>query len=93
MYVEPELGSISPGTARVTRSALRPVLAPDGDDPVGYAIEVRVVNVFGHAHPAIVEAVTRQLSTLGHVSNFFASEPQISLAERLLAFLAAHPTT
>ena len=42
------------------------------------------VNALGHAHPAIVEAVTRQLSTLGHVSNFFASEPQISLAERLL---------
>jgi hypothetical protein len=50
--VEPELGSISPGTARVTRSALRPILAPGDDDPVGYAVEVRVVTVFGHAHPA-----------------------------------------
>ncbi len=42
------------------------------------------VNALGHAHPAIVEAVTTQLSTLGHVSNFFASEPQITLAEKLL---------
>jgi acetylornithine/N-succinyldiaminopimelate aminotransferase len=42
------------------------------------------VNALGHAHPAVVEAVTRQLSTLGHVSNFFATEPQIRLAERLL---------
>ncbi len=42
------------------------------------------VNALGHAHPAVLEAVTRQLSTLGHVSNFFATEPQISLAERLL---------
>ena len=42
------------------------------------------VNALGHAHPAVVEAVTRQLSTLGHVSNFFATEPQIALAERLL---------
>jgi acetylornithine/N-succinyldiaminopimelate aminotransferase len=42
------------------------------------------VNALGHAHPAVVEAVTRQLSTLGHVSNFFATEPQILLAERLL---------
>jgi acetylornithine/N-succinyldiaminopimelate aminotransferase len=42
------------------------------------------VNALGHAHPAVIEAVTRQLSTLGHVSNFFASEPQITLAERLL---------
>jgi acetylornithine/N-succinyldiaminopimelate aminotransferase len=42
------------------------------------------VNALGHAHPELVEAVTRQLSTLGHVSNFFATEPQITLAERLL---------
>jgi acetylornithine aminotransferase len=42
------------------------------------------VNALGHAHPAVVGAVTRQLSTLGHVSNFFATQPQITLAERLL---------
>lgn len=47
------------------------------------------VNSLGHAHPAIVEAVTTQLETLGHVSNFFASEPQIALAERLLGLLGA----
>ncbi len=43
------------------------------------------VNALGHAHQAIVGAVTRQLDTLGHVSNFFATPPQIELAERLLA--------
>ncbi len=42
------------------------------------------VNALGHAHPALVGAVTDQLSTLGHVSNFFATEPQVRLAERLL---------
>ena len=42
------------------------------------------VNVLGHAHPAVVQAVTTQLETLGHVSNFFATVPQITLAERLL---------
>ena len=31
------------------------------------------VNALGHAHPALVEAVTDQLQTLGHVSNFFTS--------------------
>jgi acetylornithine/N-succinyldiaminopimelate aminotransferase len=46
------------------------------------------VNALGHAHPAVVEAVTRQLSTLGHVSNFFATEPQIHLAERLLDLIS-----
>jgi acetylornithine aminotransferase len=40
------------------------------------------VNALGHAHPAIVEAVSRQVATLGHVSNFFASRPQVELAER-----------
>jgi acetylornithine aminotransferase len=45
------------------------------------------VNALGHAHPALVEAVTRQLQTLGHVSNFFATEPQVALAERLLSLL------
>jgi acetylornithine aminotransferase len=42
------------------------------------------VNSLGHGHPAVVDAVTRQLRTLDHVSNFFASEPQIRLAERLV---------
>jgi acetylornithine/N-succinyldiaminopimelate aminotransferase len=45
------------------------------------------VNALGHAHPALVEAVTDQLSTLGHISNFFASLPQVSLAEKLLDLL------
>ena len=45
------------------------------------------VNALGHAHPAIVAAVTGQLTTLGHISNFFASEPQIGLAEKLLALI------
>ncbi|MFE2726897.1 acetylornithine transaminase [Kitasatospora sp. NPDC059327] len=43
------------------------------------------VNALGTAHPAVVEAVTRQISTLGHVSNLFMAEPTIALAERLLA--------
>jgi acetylornithine/N-succinyldiaminopimelate aminotransferase len=42
------------------------------------------VNSLGHAHPALVEAVTRQMSQLGQVSNFFTSAPQVVLAERLL---------
>ncbi|MBF6176883.1 Acetylornithine aminotransferase [Nocardia otitidiscaviarum] len=43
------------------------------------------VNSLGHAHPAILEAVTQQLGTLGHTSNLYASEPVLELAERLLA--------
>ncbi len=48
------------------------------------------VNVLGHAHPAVVAAVTRQIATLGHVSNLYAAEPPVALAELLLA-LAGRP--
>jgi acetylornithine aminotransferase len=41
------------------------------------------VNSLGHAHPVLIEAVTRQVSLAAHVSNLFASEPQLALAERL----------
>ncbi|MCK8678267.1 acetylornithine transaminase [Streptomyces lichenis] len=43
------------------------------------------VNALGHAHPAVVAAVTGQIGRLGHVSNLYAAEPPIALAERLLA--------
>ncbi|HEX6232949.1 MAG TPA: acetylornithine transaminase [Jiangellaceae bacterium] len=42
------------------------------------------VNSLGHAHPLLTSAITAQVATLGHVSNFFASGPQIALAERLI---------
>ncbi|MFD3927805.1 acetylornithine transaminase [Streptomyces sp. NPDC058614] len=42
------------------------------------------VNALGHAHPAIVEAVSAQIGRLGHVSNLFVAEPPVALAERLL---------
>ncbi|MEU6385275.1 acetylornithine transaminase [Streptomyces bauhiniae] len=42
------------------------------------------VNALGHAHPAVVRAVTEQIGTLGHVSNLFVAEPPVALAERLL---------
>jgi acetylornithine/N-succinyldiaminopimelate aminotransferase len=42
------------------------------------------VNALGHAHPAIVEAVSKQIASLGHVSNLFVAEPPVALAERLL---------
>lgn len=40
-------------------------------------------NVLGHAHPAIVKVVSRQISTLGHVSNFYAHPNVLELAEKL----------
>ena len=41
-------------------------------------------NILGHAHPTIVKAVTKQVSTLSHVSNFYAHPNAIELAEKLI---------
>ena len=38
------------------------------------------VNILGHAHPALTDAVTKQMSTLGHTSNFAAHKPGLELA-------------
>ncbi len=48
------------------------------------------VNALGHGHPAVVEAVSRQIASLGHVSNLFVAEPPVALAERLVR-LAGRP--
>ena len=47
------------------------------------------VNLLGHRHPAVIEAVTTQLNTLGHTSNLYATEPGIALAEALVGQLGA----
>src|SRR5215470_14027532 len=47
------------------------------------------VSSLGHAHPAVIEAVTRQVRAIAHMSNFYAHEGEILLAERLLALLGA----
>jgi acetylornithine/N-succinyldiaminopimelate aminotransferase len=41
------------------------------------------VNALGHAHPVLVDAVSSQIATVAHVSNYFATPPQLELAERL----------
>jgi acetylornithine/N-succinyldiaminopimelate aminotransferase len=40
-------------------------------------------NILGHAHPAIVKAVSKQVSVLNHVSNFYVHPNAIELAEKL----------
>ncbi len=42
------------------------------------------VNALGHAHPVFVDAVSSQAATLAHISNYFASQPEVELAERLV---------
>jgi acetylornithine aminotransferase len=43
------------------------------------------VNSLGHAHPVIIDAITDQIKKLSHTSNFYANDPAIKLAEKLIA--------
>jgi acetylornithine aminotransferase len=45
------------------------------------------VNALGHGHPAVVDAVSRQVAQLGHTSNLVINEPTVQLAERLLELM------
>jgi acetylornithine/N-succinyldiaminopimelate aminotransferase len=45
------------------------------------------VSSLGHAHPAVVEAVSRQVATIAHTSNLFVNEPAVRLAERLRSLI------
>lgn len=56
----------------------------DGNEYVDLIAGI-AVNALGHADPRITEAVTEQLGLLGHVSNLYASEPGLQLAERLIS--------
>ncbi|MBO1753223.1 acetylornithine transaminase [Actinotalea sp. BY-33] len=51
------------------------------------------VNVLGHAHPTLTAAISAQLGTLGHVSNFFATPTQVALAERLVELTGGDRTS
>jgi acetylornithine/N-succinyldiaminopimelate aminotransferase len=45
------------------------------------------VSALGHAHPALAEAVSRQVGMIAHTSNLFLHETEVALAERLLGLL------
>jgi acetylornithine aminotransferase len=60
----------------------------DGNEYLDFLAGI-AVNSLGHAHPVFVEAVTRQASTLAHVSNYFSTPPQLELAERLTRLTGA----
>ncbi|MFI1355630.1 acetylornithine transaminase [Streptomyces sp. NPDC020898] len=73
------------GTPRLplVRGAGSTVWDADGKAYVDFVGGI-AVNALGHAHPAIVEAVSTQVASLGHVSNLFVAEPPVALAEQLL---------
>jgi acetylornithine aminotransferase len=85
-YTGAVMNTFGPPALALVRGSGAHVWDADGKEYVDLLGGI-AVNALGHAHPALVEAVTSQLSTLGHVSNFFATEPQVALAERLQALL------
>ena len=69
--------------AVLARGAGARVWDVDGTEYLDFLAGI-AVNALGHAHPVFVDAVSTQAATLAHVSNYFATEPEIELAERLL---------
>ncbi|WP_371651367.1 MULTISPECIES: acetylornithine transaminase [unclassified Streptomyces] len=72
----------TPGLALV-RGAGAKVWDADGTEYTDFVGGI-AVNALGHGHPAVVEAVSRQIASLGHVSNLYIAEPPVALAERLI---------
>lgn len=67
----------------LTRGKGSRVWDTDGNEYVDLIAGI-AVNALGHGDPRITDAITAQLGTLGHVSNLYASEPGLQLAERLI---------
>ncbi|MCD1145147.1 acetylornithine transaminase [Kocuria sp. LUK] len=87
-YAESLLGVFGTPSLVLTSGRGAVVTDADGKDYLDLLAGI-AVNALGHAHPRWVEAVTRQLGTLGHVSNFFTSPQQIALAGKLLQLAGA----
>ena len=85
-YPEALMNTFGPPKLALVRGEGTHVWDEDGKEYVDLLAGI-AVNSLGHGHPALVGAVTEQLQTLGHVSNFFTTGPQVELAERLLALL------
>lgn len=85
-YAASLMNTFGPPKLVLTRGQGAHVWDEDGKEYVDLLGGI-AVNALGHAHPALIEAVSDQMATLGHVSNFFTTEPQVALAERLLDLL------
>jgi acetylornithine aminotransferase len=74
--------SFGPRMAMFTRGEGAYLWDADGNRYLDFLAGI-AVNSLGHAHPVFVEAVASQAATLAHVSNYFATPPQLALAARL----------
>ena len=81
-YGDAMMGSLGAPLAMLERGEGAHVWDIDGNRYLDFLAGI-AVNALGHAHPVLVDAVSRQVAKLAHVSNYFASPPQLELAERL----------
>ncbi len=82
------MGTVTSPLALLVRGEGCYVWDADGNRYLDFLAGI-AVNALGHAHPVLVEAVSRQIGTLAHVSNYFATPPQVELAERLCRLTGA----
>lgn len=87
-YADAVMNTFGPPKLTLVRGEGAHVWDADGKEYVDLLGGI-AVNALGHAHPALVGAVHEQMSTLGHVSNFFTTGPQVELAETLLRLVDA----
>ena len=80
------MGNYAPPPVALVRGEGCRVWDEDGREYLDLIAGIAVC-ALGHAHPAVVEAVTRQAATLLHTSNLFANPPAVELAERLIGLL------
>ncbi|MFJ3378767.1 acetylornithine transaminase [Curtobacterium sp. NPDC090217] len=74
--------SLTPPKVMLERGSGCRVWDVDGKEYLDFLAGI-AVNSLGHAHPVLVEAIADQAAKLVHVSNYFATPPQLELAERL----------
>ncbi|CAN5260588.1 acetylornithine transaminase [soil metagenome] len=82
-YSENIMKSAALPSAELVRGEGAYVWDSEGNKYLDFLGGIAVLSL-GHAHPVLVKAVSEQIATLGHVSNYFATPPQLELAERLL---------
>jgi acetylornithine aminotransferase len=87
-FGEAMMGSLATPKVMLVRGKGCHVWDSDGNRYLDFLAGI-AVNSLGHAHPVLVDAVSRQVGTLAHVSNLFATPPQLELAERLLEISGA----
>jgi len=75
----------------ISRGAGCRVWDPDGREYLDLIAGIAVSSL-GHAHPALVEAVSSQVARVAHTSNLFLHEREIELAEKLLCLLGGSPS-